>query len=181
MAEPLTTTLNWNVIEGAGLATGAILRRFRRSGLSVAFHGGRVGAIGLDFFSARHDPKPVCADWSYVLKIANPGTRTVSIERITSTWRGGWSFYAGTSDSVIKMIHPKPSLPDDGDKSLPLLIASGETAMFQVECLLFLYKKYGWYKKLTAYSKQSYPHTHPNKLRYTVKIKTNLGQTTLKS
>lgn len=182
MSDLITAAVNWNVIEGAGLALGAVTRVFRGSGLSVSFQTGRVGAIGLDFIDERHHHDPQHAvNWSFVLKVANPNAYTIAIENISAVWRGGRTFYAETVMATINMMHPKPFLPDGGDESLPMLIKPGGIGLFKVDCLLLLYKKRILRKSLTPYTRETYGTDHPKNLRYVVKLKTNRGQTALKA
>lgn len=179
MADPLTQVFNWNVIEGAGLALGAVARRFRGSGLAVAFQGGRVGAIGLDFFSEHHEPAQLFTDWSFVIKVVNPNPYPIAIEQISASWSDRLMFYAEAQWASLRMIHPKATLPDDGDEALPRLIEAGATQLFEVKCTMLLYRRWFLFKRQEVYTKDTY--TASDNLQFSVNLKTNRGRTTLKS
>lgn len=181
MADAISANFSLSVIEGARLAFGTLFRKFRSSGLSIRFHGGRVGAVGIDFVNVPDDFETMTADWPFVLKIVNPNQYPIAIEGVKAEWKGGLTFYAETSWPVIKMIYPEPTLPDNGDESFPRLIPAGATQIIEMDSMLFLYKRFLFFKKLTKYNKHNYGTGHPKHLRFSVRIRSNQGRTILKS
>lgn len=190
MADPLTQSVSWSVIDGVGLLLGPIRKTISKSGLSVAFQSGRVGAIGLDFYSdLKRETYEYYVPWTFVVKIVNPNSYAIALESVAADW---WapkgSFFASTSKyntGLIKPIHPVASLPADGDECLPRLIPAGATELLEVNCMLDLYRTKFWFLKerKNTYTKSDYDNGahEPPRLEFEVRIKTNRGTTKLKS
>jgi|GEM_PF-6133524 len=188
MADPLTQSVSWSVIDGISLFVRPLKRLLSRSGLSVAFMSGRVGAIGLDFVTAhKRERYDQYIDWQFALKIVNPTNEYIALERISASWRS-WrnGFYASTSKyntGFIKPIFPGPTLPDHGDESLPRSIAPGATELLEVTTLLEFYRQTHHFlpkKKKSSYTHVEYGDVFDD-LSFEVTIHTNKGRTQLKS
>jgi hypothetical protein len=187
MADPLTQSVSWSVIDGIGLLLGPLRKAISKSGLSVAFQSGRVGAIGLDFYSQlKQESYEYYVPWTFAIKLVNPNSYAIALESVSADW---WTpkgrFFATTSKyntGLIRPIYPKATLPEDGDESLPRLIPAGATELLEVSCMLELYQTKFWFLKQrkTTYTKAEYGAEPPD-LRFEVRVRTNRGVTKLKS
>lgn len=183
MLDPISQSISWNIIDGLGLVIGPLRATFAKSGLEIDFQPGRVGAIGLDFFTDQRQEKYEYIPWSFVLKIINTGPKNIALRSIRAQWLGSRGFGADSNKYgiTIRPIHPAAVLPDDGDETLPRLIPAGATEILEVDCTLWLYKsRLRFWRRQKVYTAKEYGHEHP-KLHYVVTLKTNRGLTKLKS
>jgi hypothetical protein len=188
MVDPISQSVSWSVIDGIGLFFGPFKKFIAKSGLSVAFQSGRVGAVGLDFYSGlKQERYDHYVEWQFVLKIVNPGPHGIALEKICAKWiANDIGFYAATSKyntGFIRPIHPGPTLPEYGDESLPRYIAPGATELLEITCLLDLYHRKGRFlpKKQSPYTVKNYGKEPPVDFKFVVTAKTNKGTTKLKS